>query len=312
MFGGFWTAKTFFEREFWNRMFEKLVAQNPKQDERLRTDVTNLLRKQLRPWSSVAAEKSEYLAGRVLNLVKRRFRPVPLSYSTFQEELKRLLAVPVADPMNYWQGSTAVSHHGVSHLTEDEMRKGLSELVAMDVLRLGLNLRCSFCGIENWYHIDDVKQTVPCAGCGEQRPVGAEEPWHYALNSLAEIGVSSGQRAVLQSLAAIAGHSWHTFLFCPSVELFTAASAKAWHEVDVLAVSDGQFIIGEVKGGERAVTRDDFRELAEIAQELRPTRAIMFLPVNQAGSKAGEWLEEIRPALVAQKITPQIYQLPTF
>jgi hypothetical protein len=88
--------------------------------------------------------------------------------------------------------------------------------------------------------------------------------------------------------------------------------AVAWHEIDVAAVIDGEFVVGEVKEGQRKGTKADFDELAEIAEALRPERAIMFLLLDNVPADAEKLLEETRQRLSPKGIKAQIFHLPAF
>jgi len=217
---------------------------------------------------------------------------------------------PTPVQLNYPQGDILVCHHGITNLTEEQMKQGLNELVELNVLRLGAYFRCAFCGIECWYHVDDLKQEVRCQGCGNQQSIGMQIEWHYALNSLVEMGVQQGQLFAMDALAALASNSHGSLFYCPSLELFKADSPRPWHEIDVAAVADGEFVVGEVKGG--SIAAGDFVQLADIAEVLRPQRAIMFLPHENISSDVLNWSADARNRLSPKGIKAQIYALPTF
>ena len=308
VFGNFWTAKEFCERRFWRRMFAKLANYDARNDAQLQHDIANLLRKRLQ-----ANDDPEYLARRVLGLVRGQTkRSVALPYSAFKKELDELAKVPAPAELNYPQGDTIVCDHGVRHLTEEEMNQGLSDLVELNVLRPGVYVRCSYCGMRPWYHVDDLKQQVRCSGCGHSQSMGRQQEWCYALSSLAEMSVIQGQLSVMQALAALAADSLESFFFSPSLDLFKPDSSDPWHEIDIAAVAKGEFVVGEVKGGERNITQKDFNELAEIAEALRAQRTIMFLPHENVSIDVMNWLKEMVKRLSPQGIKAQIYALPSF
>ena len=126
------------------------------------------------------------------------------------------------------------------------------------------------------------------------------------------MAVVQGQLSVMQALSALASNSWHSFLYSPSLDLFKAGSTDHWHEIDIPAVANGDFVVGEVKGGERAVTERDFSELGEVAEALRPQRAIMFLPNENVTQEVMAWLEQMKARLNPLGITSQIFALPSF
>jgi hypothetical protein len=307
VFGSFWTAKRFCERRLWRHMFAKLANYDARRDAGLRRDIANLLRKQ-----ESAARDPERMAGRVLGLVRGRGRGgIALPYSAFKHELDELARIPTASELNYPEGDTVVCRFGIQHLTEEEMNQGLNELIEINVLRPGAYVRCSYCGIRSWYHVDDLRQEVDCAGCGHKQSIGVQQEWCYSLNTLAEMSVLQGQLAAMQAVAALASHSHNSFFFCPSLDLFKTGSLDVWHEVDVLGVSEGDFVVGEVKGGERNVVKQDFEELAEIVEALRAQRAIMFLPQENITADTVAWLQDTKARLLPLGAKAEIYALPT-
>jgi hypothetical protein len=66
----------------------------------------------------------------------------------------------------------------------------------------------------------------------------------------------------------------------------------------------------EVKSG--GIGKSDFTELADIAEVLRPERAIMFLPHENVSADVLKWTDEIQHRLAPKSIKAQIYALPSF
>jgi hypothetical protein len=127
------------------------------------------------------------------------------------------------------------------------------------------------------------------------------------------MSVSQGVLSVLHALTAVASHALSFFVFSPSLDLFRNGENKPWHEVDVLCIANGEFVVGEVKEG--FVQKTAFDELAEVAEALRPQRAIIFLPVENATKQWAElngWLKEFQMRLGPQGIRAEIFTLPAF
>jgi hypothetical protein len=80
--------------------------------------------------------------------------------------------------------------------------------------------------------------------------VTPETSWSYDLNPLVRQCVNSRALAVWQALAEVA-RGLDSFFFTPSAELHFAhaINGAAKKEVDVLCVSDGKLLLGEVKEG---------------------------------------------------------------
>ena len=196
-------------------------------------------------------------------------------------------------------------------MTKREIQDDLDQLIQLNALRPGVYVRCAFCGLRNWYHVDDLKQTVRCAGCGHEQVITAREEWSYRLSSLIEMGVIQGQLAVMQALAELAYHS-ESFFYSPSLELFRPADEEPWHEIDVVALVDGEFIIGEVKEGERPVSKRDFDDLSTIAETLRPQKVVLFLPPANVTKDSINFLKATQERLMPMGIKAEMFALPTF
>jgi hypothetical protein len=159
-----------------------------------------------------------------------------------------------------------------------------------------------------------MQQQITCIGCGSVHTLGAKEPWHYSLNSLAQMSVSQGVLGVLHALTALEASTIHSFFaFSPSLDLFRPADEVPWHEIDVACIADGDFVIGEVKEG--FVQKKAFDDLAEISEALRPDRAIIFLPLEHATKQQQElksWLAEMNTRLGPIGVSSEIFTLPEF
>jgi hypothetical protein len=236
-----------------------------------------------------------------------------LGFKDFLRERSKLEKQGLPETVVYPQGHTMVHHHGERPITVDEMREELDALLEIGVLRLGVESECPRCKLASWYHLDDLRQHVVCTGCGNKYALRATELWSYALNSLAQMSVSQGVLSVLHALTAVASHALSFFVFSPSLDLFRNGENKPWHEVDVLCIANGEFVVGEVKEG--FVQKTAFDELAEVAEALRPQRAIIFLPVENATKQWAElngWLKEFQMRLGPQGIRAEIFTLPAF
>jgi hypothetical protein len=309
LFGDFWTAKHYCERRFWRQVFAMLANRDSRKDADLRQRITKLLQRKMLGVSPQSGE-AEHLAGRIMGHVQGRISGVAMTYPELKHELDELAKTPTPNQTTARQGELLVCHLGFGGLIEEDMRRGLNDLVGLNLLRPGVYVRCSFCGVRKWLHIDEVKQEIHCDGCGHDQFIGAPIEWSYALNSVVQASVAQGQLAVINALAALASHPHQSFFYSPNLELFKEGSAEPWHEIDVAAVIDSEFVVGEVKEGQRKITKADFDELAEIAETLRPDRAIMFLLADNVPAEAENLLEQTRQRLSPKGIKAQIFQLP--
>ncbi len=311
LFGDFWTAKLYCERRFWRRVFAKLANRDSRKDTDLRQKITNLLNRRMMGVSPQSGE-AEHLGGRIMGHIQGRISGIAMTWPELKREFDELMKTPSPSQTTCQQGDLIVCRFGFGEPTEQDALRGLDDLVSRNLLRPGVYVRCSFCGVRKWLHIDEVRQENRCDGCGHVQSVGAPIEWSYALNSVAQASVAQGQLAVINALAAVASQPQQSFFFCPNLELLKEGAAEPWHEIDVAAVVDGEFVVGEVKEGQRKLTKADFDELAEIAEALRPDRAIMFIAADTIPAETEQLLEQARQRLSPKGIKAQIFHLPAF
>ncbi len=313
MFGSFWTAEEFCERRFWREALAKLAGQDARRCETLSEQIGNVVRGALRGdgKQDQVLPKAERITSRILPWVHGALEDEPLSYADLKALLDKISAEqPPEQDVQYLSGDTTVHQQGVRRLSEDEMRRGLNRLLALNVLRTGVVVPCPHCGIESWFHVDEVRQFNECAGCGNPRPLTVGAEWRYRINSLVKRCVSARILAVLQALASIAHSSTACFFYSPNLELFRPDAPKAWRELDVACVSDGELIIGEVKDG--AFDKHELDRFADVAEVIQPDRAAIFVPQDRFDKKAQQWFSELRSRLATAGIRAEVHQLPAF
>jgi hypothetical protein len=313
LFGNFWTATSFCERRFWRLLFSRLAGHSAENEEELKQTLVDLLRTEVSGTEGERSQRAATLSDKILRLVRGRLKGYYASFTDCLRQRSKLEKKDLPTTIMYPQGRTMISRHGETPISVKEMKKGLNTLLDLGMFRLGVESKCPQCKIPSWHHIDELGQHVTCPGCGSKYALEATEIWSYALNTLAQMSVSQGVLSVLQALIAIESHARWFFAFSPSLDLFKRNEKKLWHEVDVLCVIDGEFVIGEVTEG--FVQKSDFDKLAEVAEVLRPQRAIIFLPAEIASKQTDElksWLNQQHSRLNPNGIRAEIFTLPMF
>ena len=313
IFGSFWTAEEFCERRFWREALAKLAGQDARRCQTLSEQIGNVIRGELRGdgKQGVVLPKAERITSRILPWVHGALEDEPLSYADLKALFEKISAEqPPEQDVRYLSGDAIVHQQGVAPLSEDEMKRGLNQLLVRNILRAGIVIRCPHCGIESWFHVDEVRQFNECAGCGKPRPLAVGAEWRYRLNSLAKRCVSARILAVLQALASIAHRSTTCFFYSPNLELHRPQSDKAWRELDVACVSDGKLIIGEVKDG--SFDQSEFNRFAEAAEMIQPDRAAIFIPQDRFDKKVQQWFSELHSRLATAMVRAELHQLPSF
>jgi hypothetical protein len=310
VFGGFWAAREFCERRFWREAFMTMAGQDAKRNAALKERVANVLAKDLPGNKSAVRE----LATRQARRVMPHFQGSLMDRSISYDELKAILQDVAASQStefsaSYPAGDATVHELSVRPISELEMAKGLDDLVARNILRCGVEMRCDHCGVHCWFHVDDLKQANICSGCGNYIALPATAPWRYRLNSLVQRSVSARTFAVLQALAQLAHRAMNSFFYSPSLDVYRPGDAQNWHEIDIPCVADGRLIIGEVKDGD--FNTADLDGFVEVAERLRPDCAAVFLPVDRL-PKSQAATEEIRKRLAGSGVPLEIHGLPQF
>ena len=164
--------------------------------------------------------------------------------------------------------------------SELHMRSSLTEMVRRNIFSIGMRARCSHCGLKVWYSVDEMHTQNNCRGCGLEFSIEAEEEWFYKLNSLiAHNGGIYNQMPVIMALGTLYSASKSSFMFYPPVDVYSNYnSTSPLTDLDVIAIVDGLFVIGEVKNDASAFTEEEINKLIKAALRIRPDRIVLFSP----------------------------------
>lgn len=293
LFGGLHPATSVLEKRYWRRMFEMLSGRRPGSDVEIVQRVKNKLRKRLgaNPGKFYERDESlEWVTRVVFQLAQSLPEPRELPFKDFEEVAKKELSdfneKQALDQQ--WQYS------------KNDLVRALTELTGSGVLLMGVRVRCPSCGYRAWYHIDETKRTLECNGCGHSFPMPPEPLWHYRLNNLVRAGYAQhGLTPVVLVLGQILMEARSSFMFAPSLDLFEKDAEEAFGDLDIAAIIDGRFVIGEVKQSYKLFDQAVFEKMAEIAKRVRPDQ-LLFASMDQQPSKLVEeniaWLStELQP-----------------
>ena len=316
LFGGFWHAQNYWERAFWRETFCQMAGRGAKYDASFCSQTEAVIQKELKAQlpsvvEDIKAKIGQRITHRVLGIVGERLPGNPLSFDEMEKErlrFEKLHTEQKDSAIEYMAGNTIVHHAGVEPITSDELKDGLEELVRLDVFRMGMNVRCPRCRLLHWFKAAALQQSDSCPGCGSAMLLLPETAWTYQLNPLVRHCVNSRALAVWQALAELA-HRPTSFFYAPSSELAFAQPINGGliKELDVLSVTDGELLIGEVKDGD--VEAADFDKFATIAKVIRPDRAAMFVP---NGVNVDGWFKQFREQLAPLGVRGELFQLPAY
>jgi len=276
LFGGLQSAAHFFEHSYWRSVFELLSLGSPEKEAGLFERVRNRLEKnKLSIASQLAGGHSkpiDWLSRLVIRHASElQLRPDEISFSElesdFQEQRERSIA---ANP----EFRTATSPEEIEKDRKSaraDLRGVLQELTDGGVLQQGIRIRCINCGSRFWREMGTLQQKVRCDGCNATVPVPVESVWSYRLNSLIRNGVAlHGCVPVVSALRDLRERARESFIFTHGVGLFKEyGDPKPESEMDLLCISDGKLVCGEVKSSASDFTREELAKLAGIAADIK-------------------------------------------
>jgi hypothetical protein len=307
LFPSLWNASHYLEERYWREVFEKMANRNLDKDAAKKDEVLNILKKSIgrgRDFKNSDGDLS-WLAEKVLTLAKGYVqKEVDLTFRKLKEAAEE-------ESRQYNTGNPG------NQIPFDEagLRRSISTLINWNVFLMGIKPRCPSCGYRIWYHVDETKQQMACKGCGSIFTLDAEEPWHYRLNSLINAAFSlHGTVPILMILSQMLTFDAHTsFLYIPSVDLYKkdegSDEEKLYGELDLACISDGKFIIGEIKQTVGLFEAGDFEKMYEIATLLKPDVIIFSSLDKEPSGFVKNQIIELQKKLNDLEITVQWYSI---
>lgn len=265
LFGGLHPAARTLEERYWRRMFDLLSGRTAHTDAERLKEVGNALRKRLGA-NRAQFYKDDKAMTWLTNYVLKVARSLPassrdLEFRVFEEHAK----LEVED----FNARRAGQEPWV--YLQADLVDALARLTERGVLLMGVQARCSSCGFRAWHHIDDAKQTLRCGGCNAEFPMPPEPRWHYRLNSLARAAhAEHGLLPVVLVLGQLLMDAQSAFLFAPCLGLFENSDKGPVGDLDIAAIVNGQFVIGEVKQSRDLFDEATFFKMEGIARRLLP------------------------------------------
>jgi hypothetical protein len=185
---------------------------------------------------------------------------------------------------HYWEAYTSFA--------EDRIRRDFDWLVGRGILRQGTEIRCRNCGSYYWYDVERIRPHLSCTGCGGSVTLPTECPWSYRLNDLAANALQShGTLAVLQALYMLESEArGRLFLALPCQNLAEEHDGPPCTDLDIVALVDNRFVIGEAKSSPRSFREASVERVTEVAEEIRPDELIFAAPGNDWPEDVLKWI----------------------
>ncbi|MHB1953452.1 MAG: hypothetical protein ACYCOU_06845 [Sulfobacillus sp.] len=163
-----------------------------------------------------------------------------------------------------------------------DFKDDLLNLLDKDIFLQGIEKKCSDCGLTQWHRVEDLRSHLTCPGCGASQLLGIDTNWMFGLNRLLLHAVQAGgSLATIRTLYRLSHTTRNLFLFVPCLDVYRVGERDRFTDLDIVAVRDSFFIIGEVKSSPAGFRDEDFAKIREVALDLRPS-IVLFSAVGDS------------------------------
>jgi hypothetical protein len=158
----------------------------------------------------------------------------------------------------------------------------------LSLVERGLLIKCPHCRKSDWYPLAELSDKVVCHRCSREHIFSASASVYFRLDEIAREAMEQGSHIPLLTLDRVRRQSTASVLFSTACEIRREAEqdVKPWSEIDLLAVSDGQLVVGESKRGAK-LTAADKKQLGKYVDLCGRLRADRFV----LSTDAPEWSE---------------------
>jgi len=291
LFGGVNAAGSCFEDPFWRDVIQRMAGKEEDDLSRRTEKTLSVLQDGLRsaPAALDAANSdlrtlAEYLARR---LTLRDASPKPLTVKKIGSIFQGLKGRCVEGHPDYpwWQ----------QQKFDDWKMEELQSLADSQVFLQGAEIKCPHCGTKVWLGVDDLHATIRCTGCLSQFPIPVSPEWRFRLNDLVRNALQrEGTVAILQALYILQRESHGVFAFLPCQDIAKNGQTDKFSDIDLVVISNGKFIIGEVKSSPEGYNPEDIKKLTTVALDLQPDSVIVAAPREQWSNELNRSIEEMR------------------
>lgn len=169
---------------------------------------------------------------------------------------------------------------------ENEAISMVDELIAKDIISRGLIFQCSRCRLSAWYDIGSVGNSFTCNRCGLNQTYShsnwkypAEPKWYYRLAETVYLFYGTSSHLTALALDKLRLEAPNEFHYVSETNILNPQSSKPKQEIDILAISRGNIILGECK--DCPVRPADVRKYLTIFSQLNIQPAQFLLATTE-------------------------------
>jgi len=282
LLGNLYHAGSLVEHHFWRTVFESMCGVNTGNESSVLTGVKNKLTKFVPKWfeniPAASDEKQKYVT-KIIDILSHltvrfgRQLKNPATDITFSSllgrfEVERQAFVKLPGHEKGFETTPQANRQDLLDVLED--------LTLSKVLIQGIKPSCPRCGFQTWYPVDEVKFNLTCNGCQFEMQIPPEVEWVYRLNSLVQDVIRHhGTFPVVWVLGHLLQESRESFIFRPCLELREDYDGRPLAEVDIVCVSDGKFLIGEIKTKASEFSSSEVQKICAVAKNTLPQQVVI-------------------------------------
>jgi len=174
------------------------------------------------------------------------------------------------------------------------------------VLQRGMLIRCPHCRKSDWYPLRELSDKVVCHRCSREHVFSAHAAVYFRLDEIAAEVLENNSHIPLLALNCLRRRSKISFLYSTDCEVRRDGEdeEKPWLEIDLLAVVDGDLVVGECKSGAKLETSDkaQFKKYVDLCARLRPDRFVVATDAPEWGKGSTQFLDNLQPRLVEMDV----------
>ncbi len=193
-----------------------------------------------------------------------------------------------------WDGQ----EHEARTLADHYLRHGL--------FQRGLLIKCPNCLKADWYRVTDLSDTVTCHRCSREHVFAADAAVFFRLDEVAREALKQASHIPLLTLDHLRRQSRLSFLLCTACEIRRDdhQDVKPWLEVDLLAVADGQLVVGESKRGRKLAgpDKEQLGRYVDLCRRLRTDTFVISTDAAEWGKGSTTFLDKLESQLAAMDV----------
>ena len=308
VFGSLELAAEFFENPFWvliGLRFCNIQSLESKEEKELShikkilVDASNTIPEMQGITDDIYRKLANNLKEKLNNL---RTKDIFLSVNDIAHECNRFLGnmKQQKDTSTNWENADFTTHY--KPYLEEYLRRG--------VVRMGLQLDCSYCCHKSWLLVENLAHKMPCPACGLDIEIPLKPELKLRLNEIVSDTIRQNSLPyVIRELYDQARFPKDMFAFLPCQNVFRKGVTDIFTDLDIVIFRGSTLIIGEVKAEPSGLKSKDFDKLLIAAQQMLPQEVIIVTQDGPVDTDTQNALENLKSELEKHNISFKFKQL---